>query len=555
MSVVASEIRPGAYADSIVLMQLQSALAAEPDVLDAGVVMGTEANLELLAANALRPDSLADVGADDLLVVVRAESEEAARAALSRVDKLLERGGDEAGQDFRPRGLDSAVKLLPDSRWVMVSVPGRWAARVARESLDLGRNVFLYSDNVSVEEEVALKRVARDKGLLVMGPDCGTALVGGVGMGFANRVRRGDVGLVGASGTGLQAITSRLHQLGGGVSHALGTGGRDLSSEVGGVTALQAVDLLARDPETKTIVLVSKPPAPEVAARLLAAARATGKPVVVNFQGFPAPARRLGNLRFAGGLSEAADLAVEPAAGDAEEVSEAASQGGFLRGLFAGGTLAYEAVLALRSTCQPLWSNLGVSGARPLTDPANSRDHTLLDLGSDEYTVGRLHPMMDQDLRLRRLRQEAADPEVGLVLLDVVLGEGSHPDPAAELAPAIGEIKKERDLDVVVMVVGTDEDPQDLARQRELLGAAGAEVFDDVASALARVAGSLTVALPEPPPPVPLDALAPPAAINAGLESFYASLVEQGGRGVQMDWRPPAGGDEEMIAILDKMRG
>ncbi len=557
-----SEVRPGAYADSIVLMQLQGALAKLPGVLDAGVVMGTPANLDLLAANGLLADELAGVRPDDLVLVVRAESAAAAAAALAEADGLMERPGATAGDEFRPRSLASAAKLMPEAGWVLVSVPGRYAAVVAREALALGRHVFLYSDNVSLEDERALKQTAGAEGLLVLGPDCGTAAVGGVGLGFANRTRRGGIGLVGASGTGLQAVAARIHAAGGGVSHVIGTGGRDLAAEIGGVTARQGLDLLARDPETAAIVLVSKPPAPAVATRVLAAARAAGKPVVVCFLGQPPPARRLGSLWFAAGLTEAADLAMERAQERALEASAegdggvaAAGGRGALRGLFAGGTLAYEALRTLSAVVSPLASNVSFPGVEPLPDPSRSRGHTVLDLGADAFTVGRPHPMIDQDLRLRRLRREAADPETGLIVLDVVLGEGAHADPAAELGPAISEALAGRDdLEIAALVVGTDEDPQDLAAQRERLEAAGARVFGDLAAGLAWIAERLRPEAPEPLLPVPLEALAPPAAINVGLESFYASRVGQGARAIHVDWRPPAGGDERLQAILERMK-
>ncbi len=562
MSVLVHQIRRGAYADSIVLMQLQSELAKLPGVLDAGVVMGTPANLDLLAANGLLADELAGVRPDDLVLVVRAESAAAAAAALAEADGLMERPGATAGDEFRPRSLASAAKLMPEAGWVLVSVPGRYAAVVAREALALGRHVFLYSDNVSLEDERALKPTAGAEGLLVLGPDCGTAAVGGVGLGFANRTRRGGIGLVGASGTGLQAVAARIHAAGGGVSHVIGTGGRDLAAEIGGVTARQGLDLLARDPETAAIVLVSKPPAPAVATRVLAAARAAGKPVVVCFLGQPPPARRLGSLWFAAGLTEAADLAMERAQERALEASAegdggvaAAGGRGALRGLFAGGTLAYEALRTLSAVVSPLASNVSFPGVEPLPDPSRSRGHTVLDLGADAFTVGRPHPMIDQDLTLRRLRREAADPETGLIVLDVVLGEGAHADPAAELGPAIsGALAGRDDLEIAALVVGTDEDPQDLAAQRERLEAAGARVFGDLAAGLAWIAERLRPEAPEPLLPVPLEALAPPAAINVGLESFYASLVGQGARAIHVDWRPPAGGDERLQAILERMK-
>ena len=510
-------IRAGSYHDSVVLMQLQRVLAGLPGVMDAGVVMATPANRELLAAGGLE---VGEAGPDDLLVSIKAQSEAAAAEALSRVDALLKvRGAESMGGEFRPRSLASALKQLPEARWVSISNPGRYAAAVAEEALDAGRNVFLYSDNVPITQEVALKRKAQEKGLLVMGPDCGTAVLGGIGLGFANRVRRGDIGLVGASGTGLQAIMSRIHALGAGISQAIGTGGRDLSAEVGGITAIQGLDLLSRDPETRVIVLVAKPPAPEVARRLLALARSAGKPVVVHFLGAPLPGRRLGNVFFAATLSEAADLAVNP--GDSPEAGD--SIAGPVHGLFSGGTLAYEAMHGLSAFLSP-------------------EEFKILDLGADEYTVGRLHPMIDQDLRLRKLRQETE----GIVLLDVVLGEGAHADPAGELAPVISQIKAQ----VVAIVIGTDEDPQGLEVQIETLEKAGAQVFRTVDEAVEWIFLHRKGA-EEDLLPVSIEG----PVINIGLESFHASLLAQGACSVQVDWRPPAGGNEKLAGILARMKG
>lgn len=549
--VLRSEVRPGAYADSVVLMQLQAGLAGLDGVIDAAAVMATPANLELLAASRLLPEE-PGAGADDLLLVVKAETAAAAEAALARVDELLVRRRDAADDDYRPKSLDGALRLLPSARWVLVSVPGRYAAEVATRALERDRHVFLYSDNVALDDEVRLKRMAAERGRLVLGPDCGTAIVAGHGLGFANRVRRGGVGLVGASGTGTQSITSRVHALGAGVTHAIGTGGRDLKSEVGAATALAALDLLRRDAETRVIVLVSKPPAPEVAARLLGAARAAGKPVVICFLGWSPPARRLGPLRFAAGLDDAAELAV--AALDEPVPAPVEPGAGRLRGLFAGGTLAQEMVLGLAPFLTPLWSNLDAPGVGALSDPGHSRDHTVIDLGADEYTQGRLHPMLDPTLRNDRLRQEAADPETGLILLDLVLGDGAHPDPAEELAEAAAEAARPG-LELVALVLGTDEDPQDAAAQTERLRQAGVVVFDTVTATLEHVVGRLATPPEKPETPVALDALtAPLAAVNIGLESFHDSLAETGAEVIHVEWRPPAGGDERLRAILDKLR-
>jgi FdrA protein len=559
------EIRPGAYYDSVVLMQLQRSLAALPGVVDAGVVMATPANRDLLASSGLLPSETARAGNDDLLIVVKAETEEAATAALSQVDALIKQRRSTTGQSYRPRSLAAAAKQLPEAGWVSISVPGRYAAGVAREALDLNKHVFLYSDNVPLADEVALKETAREKGLLLMGPDCGTAIINGVGLGFANRVRRGRIGLVGASGTGLQLVSSQIHQQGAGVSQAIGTGSRDLSPEVGGITARQGLAWLARDPETAVIVLISKPPHPDVARGLLAAAQQSGKPVVVQFIGYPVTMRRLENIWFATSLHEAAELAVqllgetaESGADNADHTAANSQNGRYLRGLFSGGTLAYEALLSLQTSLAPLYSNVPVRPEQQLADLHQSQAHTILDLGEDEFTQGRLHPMMDNDLRLRRLRQETADPDVGVILLDVVLGEGAHPDPAAELAPVIADLlaaaqKEGRSLNVLALLVGTDDDPQDLAAQAEQLQAAGATVFYEMETAVARINQRLGQGTADEYPPVTLGQ-AGPAAINVGLESFYDSLTGQGATAVHVDWRPPAGGNEKMMALLARMK-
>jgi FdrA protein len=574
MAVVMEQVRPGTYYDSVVLMQLQRSLTDLPGVQDAGVVMGTEANKDMLAQSDLLTPSIGTAKADDLIIVVRGETEQEVVNALGRVDELIAtRRRTETAEGYRPKSLDAAVKMAPEAQWVLISVPGRYAAGVAREALRLRKNVFLYSDNVSVEDELDLKRTAAQRGLLVMGPDCGTAIVNGVGLGFANRVRRGSIGMVAASGTGLQQISSQIHQLGGGISHALGTGGRDLSADIRGATARQALELLTRDPATDVIVLVSKPPSKETADSLLQLARATDKPIVIDFLGYLRGA--VDNLRFVSTFEEAAVLAVQLAAAKERlESSSAPLPTGFaqtqhyLRGLFSGGTLAYEAQLILRDFLPRVYSNVPLHEADRLSNPATSQGHTIIDLGADEFTVGRLHPMMDNDLRIRRLKAEAADPQTAIILLDVVLGDGAHPNPAAELTAAVAEAIAQagddgRHLEVVAVVVGTDEDPQDLESQQRQLQEAGAWVTTSNTVAIGRagrIAQSLDPAATRPPEeavtPVPLGTLQEPlAAINVGLDSFRASLQEQGTRVIQVDWRPPAGGNEQLMAILERMRG
>jgi FdrA protein len=575
MAKIKGEVRSGVYYDSVVLMQLQRALTAQPGVIDAGVVMGTDANKDLLAQSDLLAPEVHDAGADDMVLVIKAEDESTAQDALEKVDELIaKRRGVSTDEDYRPKSLESASEMLPAAQWVLVSVPGRYAAGVARQALSLNKHVFLYSDNVTLMDEIDLKGTAVEKGLLVMGPDCGTAIVNGVGLGFANKIRHGSIGLVAGSGTGLQQVTARIHQLGGGITQALGTGGRDLTEPVGAITAHQGLDLLSRDPQTKVIVLVSKPPSTEVADDLVQASRLVGKPVIVDFIGYATSVRKIDNVHFATSFDETAELAVQLASTettvkenmDIDRKRYAQGQR-FLRGLFSGGTLAYEAMLVLQDYLPVVYSNAPLKKEHQLADSLVSQENTILDLGEDEFTVGRLHPMMDNNLRIRRLEVEADQPDVAVILMDVVLGYGAHPDPAGELSPAIREAREKatkagRHLEVVAIVTGTDEDPQDMDHQEVQLEAAGAKVFTSN-DAAARYVGRLVAALNQNGPTirqktlveVDLKSLTQPlAAINVGLESFTESLISQDAQVIQVDWRPPAGGDEKLMAILERMK-
>ncbi len=563
------EIRRGTYYDSIILMQLQLSLSQIPGVNNAGVMMGVAANKEILKQNGLLTAEAEAAFPDDLIISVECDDTTTADAALAEVDNLLSSRKSTSEQDYLPKSVEAAAQMLPNAKWALISVPGQYAAGVAREALRLQKNVFLYSDNVSIEDEIALKHEAGHSGLLLMGPDCGTSIVNNTGFGFANQVRRGPIGLVGASGTGLQQVTARIDQLGSGITHALGTGGRDLSAEVGGITALQCLGLLQRDPETQVIVLISKPPAQTVTTTLLQSARTVDKPVVVYFIGYPAVTtdENSHNIHFARSLDETAELAVQlvtaaatPSPAKNKPVRFAKDQR-YLRGLFSGGTLAQESLFILQNYLPNIHSNIAHEKEQQLNDLKRSREHTLLDLGEDAFTVGRPHPMLDNNLRLARFQQEAADPEVAIILMDIVLGHGAHPDPASELAPAISAArtraqKAKRELEIVVVLVGTEDDPQNIASQMERLRTAGARVEKSNTVACAYVGQRLQRQLqPGKLPPVDLAILQEPvAAINVGLESFASSLANQTAAVVHVDWRPPAGGNEKLMSILERMK-
>jgi len=485
-------VLPNLYRDSVSLMQLSATLGRLPGVEQVSAVMATPANLELLRAAGLMDGAVA-ASPNDLLIALRGKSSAALEAAMTAALDALEKPpahaatGGPAGEP--PRSLQMGLAQAPEANLALVSVPGEYAAAEAMKALRLGLNVMLFSDNVSLADEISLKKYGRERNLLVMGPDCGTAIIDGIPLGFANAVRRGAIGVVGASGTGTQQVTSLVHRRGAGISHAIGTGGHDLHQDVGGITMLHGLKLLARDPETRVIVLISKPPAPGVAKQVLDAARRAGKPVVVNFVG-AAEAASGANLYPVKTLEEAALAAVALAAGKRPPRPVASDKKipgmklrknqKFIRGLYSGGTFCYEASYLLGDA----WSNAPVDPARKMKDAWKSLGDTVVDLGDDVFTRGRPHPMIDHRLRNERLLAEAADPEVAVILFDVVLGYGSHPDPAAEMIPTLLKAKKNRSIAFVGSVCGTDEDPQGLERQEAALRKAGVVLAESNARAV-----------------------------------------------------------------------
>src|SRR5215470_10051881 len=438
MSVIVNEVRRSTYLDSIVLMRISRQLAELPGVEEAGLVIGTPANKEILReAHILGPDG-AKAEPGDLIVALRAKDSAAAEAALAEAKRLLEHpeiSGAPALENAS-RTMRAAFQRMPDANLALISVPGHFAAAEARKALAFGLNVMIFSDNVPIEEEMALKREARERGLLVMGPDCGTAIIGGVPLAFANVVPRGDIGLIGASGTGIQEVSCLVARAGGGISHAIGTGGRDLRAEVGAIATLMAIDALEADAATRHIVLISKPPADAVARLVLDRVARSRKPFTICFLG----ARDLAlpaNARCAATLKAAAELAMGRAAENGPtQLSLLRADGGKLvRGLFAGGTLCAEAQIVFRQAGLAVASNVPVPGAAAIADA--NRGHLMIDLGADEFTRGRPHPMIEPSVRDRPLIDALADPVVGVILLDVVLGYGGHRDPAGHVANVI----------------------------------------------------------------------------------------------------------------------
>ncbi|WP_342361114.1 acyl-CoA synthetase FdrA [Terrarubrum flagellatum] len=484
MSVVINEVRRGLYLDSVALMRMSREIAALPEVEEAGLMMGTPANKEILRNAGVLDATGEAAAAGDLVLALRAATKVIADDALAAAKKLLDQPKQqtESGSSWKPRSLRAAMTLAPDASLALISVPGDFAAAEARKALSLGLHVMMFSDNVSIEDEIELKREARARGLIVMGPDCGTAIINGAPLAFANQIPRGRIGIVGASGTGIQEVSCLIARLGGGVSHAIGVGGRDLKAEVGGISTLQAIDWLDEDPDTDHIVLISKPPAPSVVNAVATRIGESKKSFTVCFIG-AAHTSLHGDARLATTLKSAAELAMgKKLHAHTAHVGKGAARGRFVRGLYSGGTLCAEAQVLFRDAGVAVASNAAIPGVRKIA--SGDHGHLLIDLGDDEFTRGRPHPMIEPSVRDQPLREALADPSVGVILIDLVLGFGGHADPAGHLASMLKGRMGEGPI-IIGSVTGVEDDPQPLAAQTRKLEEAGVIVAPSNADAAA----------------------------------------------------------------------
>ena len=501
-------VKKNRYFDSVFLMAVARRLNDQPGIESAAAVMGSPANLKILLEMGIAEAAVEGAGPNDLIVALQG-SEEAVSCLLGSIDEWLVRPSS---------GLANSIALSLNDAWsrettsnlAVISVPGEYAAREAHTALDHGMNVFLFSDHVAVEDEVALKQKASEAGLIVMGPDCGTSLVGGTGVGFANVVRKGPIGVVAASGTGLQEFSCLVHRSGSGISHGIGTGSRDLSNAVGGLSTLAAIDALEEDLATAVIAILSKPPGEHALQTIIGRLNRCSKPAVACFLGLasdslPEDARfavcatvddavvealHLSGADVSGVPALAANRLAVQGASEAERM--AASQK-YVRGLFAGGTFCYQAQHVMGCSGIMVDSNAPLEGMRELEESQRSAGNSLLDMGADEFTIGTPHPMIDATQRAKRILAEAQDPQVAVLLLDFILGYNASQDPAGDLAEAIVNAKSEaseagRYLSVVASICGTDSDPQDIEQQEKILRDTGAIVFASnvQASAFAR---------------------------------------------------------------------
>jgi len=502
-----TKIKRNAYYDSVTLMLLSRELQNLEGVEDVLVGMGTDLNLDLARDLGLATSELEALTPNDLFIAAKIDESKTSMDVLESAfnDYLNKRAETDGDDDFQPSSLSSAIQSMPGANMVLVSIAGEYAAAEVDEALDAGLHVMLFSDNVSVEDELRLKQKAVEKGLLMMGPDCGTAIINGKPLCFANAVRRGKIGVVGASGTGTQEVTVQVHKLGEGLSQVIGTGGRDLKEQIGGLMMIQ-VDSLIADPETDLIVLISKPPAPSVAEKIYQIAKTSPKPVVIDYIGGDRSAIEAAGAIPCISLEDAAQKAVKALRGEAFEdftgfslpedyincivdtsVAKLKSDQTELRALFTGGTLADEA-MKLLGVHHTIYSNIPLTPEMAIENLPAGRGHICLDLGEDQFTRGRPHPMIDPQTRTEFFRSHV-DGQTGVILVDVVLGFGSYDDPAGAVAASVREIRQRlsgqgKEVVVIASVCGTDLDSQNLNQSIATLEAEGIIVMPSNAQAV-----------------------------------------------------------------------
>ena len=504
--ILKNVVQKNSYYDSATLMLLSSKVGQHiGSTKQVAVMMGSDMNKDIMRASGLLAPEGEAANPNDLVFAIQAEREEIIEEALAMAQEILNsRSAKMEQQDTQVvKTVADAAARLSDPKVAVVSLPGKYAVREVKKLLREDCHVLLFSDNISTQDESTLKDMALERGLLMMGPDCGTAVINGVGLGFANKLRRGNIGLAAASGTGLQEVMTLISNFGGGISQALGTGGRDLKEAIGGKMMGHCIQLLQNDPETQVMVVISKPPAPSVMERMLGQLQQSEKPTVVCFLGgdenMDAP-----GLHLVHTLEEAACKALELsqvgrpqdlAQGHAAlpELAQALGkklqpQQTNIRGLYCGGTLAYESMLLMNRALGDVYSNIALDSRLVLEGTAPSQGHTVLDLGDDAFTVGKPHPMIEPSLRGERLLAEALDPTTAVILFDVEIGYGSHENPAQVAAEEVAQAKailaeEGREVVFIASICGTYEDMQDYAAQKNLLEAQGVVVLESNAQA------------------------------------------------------------------------
>ena len=501
------KIEKNRYIDSLETLFATTVLNDQPGIEMGYIGMCNSTFRDVITDIGLMTDEIAACSENDYVIVAEAESQEAFDLAVAEVDKSMETK--DSGQETAEYDTtDAALAAHPEVNLVQIAVPGDCALEEAKKALNAGKHICVFSNNVPFEDEREMKELAREKGLLCMGPDCGVANINGSALVLSSINNRGPFGIVGASGTGIQHVAAILHEAGSGVTQTIGVGGNDLKDPIGGISMLMGLDALEHDPETKYIIVISRKPGEKTLPVICDKLKSLSKPCVVLFMGCEREIVEATGSVWAENLDDCGIKAlqligVDYSLGTEEELDAIAREAvegmapeqKYVRGGYSGGTYMDEAMHAMYGEIGDVWSNCPLNPDYQLKDSYQSVENTVIDYGEEEFTLGRPHPAIDPSIRKPAVLREASDPKVAVICLDFILTPPGHPDPAGYL---VEDIKKAQEMAAerggklvfIASVLGTTADFQNIRVQEQELRDAGVIVCTSNARA-ARLAGKI----------------------------------------------------------------
>ena len=513
ISMIVNIIKKNFFRDSVQMMQFSQQLKDEQGVIDAAIVMSTVLNKNTLKNMNLLTEDGISATENDTLISINCQDENSLSNAIQKAEQLLTSISAKAKNEFT--SLASALDTFSDANIASLSIPGQFVKEMATELINKQLNLFVFSDHVPLEDEIYLKNLALENNVLFMGPEAGTSILNGTVFGFGNRVRKGSIGIIGASGTGIQESSTMIDLFGEGISHGIGVGGRDLRNDIGGMMTMKAMEIFENDPNTKAVLLVSKPVDNYIRNKIINKINNFSKKnYVLCLIGDNENSVDTAKIKFSKSIQmsvlkilkllddnvykKTKDV-VRNQINDSIKLSESLSKDlnegqKFIRGFFAGGTLCYESKIILEQMIGKIYSNLSSDDEYSIKGNVSSKENTLIDFGEEEFTSARPHPIIDPLLRRNRILEDANDPNVGVIIIDIICGINAAKNTMAFHAETIKkaiEIAREqgRKLSVFTYICGTENDVS--KNELKLLADSGAKLF--TSNALMSFAAALVV--------------------------------------------------------------
>ena len=466
----------GRYIDSVLLMQISREIEKMQGVSKASCMVATAENISFLEMAGFHPPS--GVSGNSVIIAVEAESSKKCEDAINNAINLIDTGMVQHKTSYT---LDDLPDLIStdDFPVVFISTPGEYAYDVADKSLDSGANIHIFSSNVPIEQELRLKTKGASKGLFVMGPDCGTSIIHGKGLGFSNALEAtGDIGIIGSSGTGIQELSVLMDRNGLGVSYAIGVGSNDLKESINGIMSKQALNFLKE--RCSAIAVVCKKPDPSVERALL---ESMGNIPSVFISLGSDKQYSSGNTYVTGNIDDAVSHLMSKIGKGRKiqqeafpKMKEPGKDRKLLRGFFVGGSLCYQAQAILHGKGIHVFSNAPADEQYRVEKDFDNLN-VCIDTGAEEYVAGKPHPMIDPVSRNSFLVRESSRNDVRVILFDIILGYGSAEDPVAGLD------KMKNGPVLVASICGTEKDSQGYQSIRKRLEDKGVVVFRSAARA------------------------------------------------------------------------